>query len=178
MSAPRCGRAQHRGEAGEEDLVLDVHGPEEAARIIDLIVAARHRILYDENCRFCRWSLGWVLRWDRARRLRPVALQDAEAERLLAGMDESERMAASHLVDTGGTVHSGGRAVPALLALLLPSALPGAGAPRLQRAIDVAYRWVARNRGALGRLLPDVAVARADELIAARRHQPSAKELA
>jgi predicted DCC family thiol-disulfide oxidoreductase YuxK len=109
--------------------------------------------------------------------LRPVALQDAEAERLLAGMHESKRMAAWHLVDAGGNVHSGGRAIPTLLALLLRSAAPADAARRLQGPIDRAYGLVARNRGTLGRRLRYSAAARADELIAARRRQPSAREL-
>ncbi|MBA3261737.1 MAG: DUF393 domain-containing protein [Thermoleophilaceae bacterium] len=135
------------------------------------LLAAAHRILYDANCGFCRWSLGWVLRCDGARRLRPVALQEAEAEWLLAGMSESERMAAWHLVDPGGSVHSAGRAVPPLLALLLPGAMPAGLARRLQGPIDRAYGWVAGNRGALGQRLRHQALARADELIAARRLQ-------
>jgi predicted DCC family thiol-disulfide oxidoreductase YuxK len=55
-------------------------------------------ILYDADCGFCRWSLGKLLAWDRPRRLRPVALQDPEADALLGGMEEERRMASWHLV--------------------------------------------------------------------------------
>ena len=42
---------------------------------------ARAVLLYDRECGFCRSSLELVLAWDRRGRLRPVALQDPEADR-------------------------------------------------------------------------------------------------
>ncbi len=89
--------------------------------------AARSAILYDADCGFCRWALGWVLRWDRGRRLRPVALQDAEADVLLSEVEPELRMASWHLVDDDGTVRSGGDAAAPLLELL-PGGGPAAAA--------------------------------------------------
>ncbi len=116
----------------------------------------------------CRWSLAKVLAWDRRRALRPVALQDPEAERLLAGLDEDERMASWHLVGPDGRVVSGGAAfVP--LGRLLPGGRPLAVlAERWPRAAEQAYRLVADNRSALGRLVTRGAAARARRRIEAR----------
>ena len=50
-------------------------------------------VLYDPDCGFCRVSLALLLRWDTRRRLRPVALGTEEADALLDGMSEDERMA-------------------------------------------------------------------------------------
>ena len=125
-------------------------------------------ILYDRDCGFCRWSLGKVLAWDRRGRLRPVALQDPEAERLLAGMGEEERMASWHLVTPDGEVRSAGAAFPPLFRIL-PGASPLAAiAERLPRLTERGYRLVAGNRDALGPRLSEGAKRRADRRIASR----------
>ena len=49
-------------------------------------------VLYDADCGFCKWALAGVLRWDRAGRLRPIALQRPEADELLAELSGEERM--------------------------------------------------------------------------------------
>jgi predicted DCC family thiol-disulfide oxidoreductase YuxK len=132
-------------------------------------VTASHRILYDAECRFCRWSLAWLLRWDRGRRLEPIALQDPRATELLGRMPESERMASWHLVGPSGSIDSAGAAAPGLLRLLPGGAPIGALAERLPGPVARGYAWVARNRGALGRRLTGGALARADAVIAQRR---------
>lgn len=104
-------------------------------------------ILFDSRCGFCRRSVSRFLRWDRDGRLRPVALQDPEADELLGGMDEERKMASWHLVTPDGTVYSAGAAFPPLLRLLpgggplaaLTAAFPG--------LTERAYRYVARTRG-------------------------------
>jgi predicted DCC family thiol-disulfide oxidoreductase YuxK len=127
-----------------------------------------HTILYDAECGFCRRSLAWVLRWDRRRRLRPMALQDPVAEGLLAGMSEEERMDSWHLVAPDGQVRSAGAAADPLLRLLpggRPLAVIAGAFPRLTERI---YRWVADHRGLLARPLRPSSLVRADELIARR----------
>ena len=110
-------------------------------------------ILYDADCGFCVWSLRRVLSWDRRGRLRPLALQDPEADRLLGGMDEERKMSSWHLVEPGGAVHSAGAAFPPLFRLL-----PG-GAPLARltaafpRATERVYRWTADHRSQFGRLV-------------------------
>jgi predicted DCC family thiol-disulfide oxidoreductase YuxK len=104
-------------------------------------------ILFDSQCGFCRRSVERILRWDRHRRLRPVALQDREADELLGGMDEERKMASWHLVTADGRVHSAGAAFPPLLRLLpgcRPFAALTAAFPGLT---ERAYRYVARTRG-------------------------------
>ena len=114
----------------------------------------RSAILYDRDCGLCRWSLAKVLAWDRRRELRPVALQDPEADALLDGMDEERRMASWHLVTPDGQVHSAGAALAPLLRLL-PGGTPlAAAAARFPRAADRLYFAVANRRSALGKLVP------------------------
>lgn len=128
-----------------------------------------HRLLYDAECRFCRWALGWVLRWDRRRALDPLALQEPQAEALLPGMDTERRMASWHLVDPDGSITSAGSAAAPLLRLLpggRPLAVLLEAMPTL---VERAYARVASNRGMLGRRLPERSVARADAVIAERQ---------
>jgi predicted DCC family thiol-disulfide oxidoreductase YuxK len=122
-------------------------------------------VLYDEDCGFCRWALGWILRWDRSGQLRPVSLQSAEAETILTGMDPQKRMASWHLLDPEAGLHSAGAAFPPLLRRLpggRPLATFAAAAPG---AVNRAYGLVARNRSRIGPRVRRRGVARADELI-------------
>jgi predicted DCC family thiol-disulfide oxidoreductase YuxK len=132
------------------------------------VSSATHRILYDAECRFCRWSLAWLLRWDRRRRLEPVALQDERAPALLGTLEEEQRMASWHLVAPDGSVASAGAAAPGLLRLLPAGGPPATLAERFPAVVERAYAWVARNRGRLGRRLGERALARADARIAER----------
>jgi predicted DCC family thiol-disulfide oxidoreductase YuxK len=125
-------------------------------------------LLYDRDCGFCRWCLGKVLAWDRRRSIRPVAIQSEEADRLLKGMPEDERLASWHLVGGDGTVRSAGAAFPQLFRLLPGGAPLAALTARASRATDRAYRWVAGNRSRWGKLVTDGAKRRADRRIAAR----------
>jgi predicted DCC family thiol-disulfide oxidoreductase YuxK len=114
---------------------------------------ADHVILYDRDCGFCKWSLDKLLRWDRAGRLRPVAIQSDEGERLLSGMSREAMLDSWHFVEPDGSVTSAGAAaVP--LARLLPGGRPIAFVlGRFPRATERAYRWVADHRGPLARVL-------------------------
>ena len=130
-------------------------------------MAAPAAILYDADCGFCRWSLAQLLRLDRRNCLRPVSLQQPEADTLLAGMAHHERMASWHLVDDDGCVYSGGDALAPLLRLM-PGGRPFAAALAALPAVgDVAYRTVAGRRSSLGRLIPAASAARARQRIEA-----------
>jgi len=109
-------------------------------------------VFYDRECAFCRWSLRRVLAWDRGRRLRPVALQDPEAERLL-GLDEGERMASWHLLTPDGVRTSAGAAVAPLLRLLPGGSVLARLADISPRAVEAGYAFVARHRGVLSRVV-------------------------
>jgi predicted DCC family thiol-disulfide oxidoreductase YuxK len=125
-------------------------------------------LLYDSDCGFCRWSLGKVLAWDRRGRVRPVSLQSKQAERLLAGMPEGERMASWHLVGDDGQVCSAGAGIAPLLRLLPGGAPLAAVAARAPRAMERGYRLIAGHRSLWGKLVTDGAKRRADRRIAQR----------
>ena len=110
-------------------------------------------VLYDQDCGFCRWATGKLLAWDRRGRLRAVALQDPEAERLLPGMDRERRMASWHVLGPDGGVWSAGRAVAPLLRLLPAGAPLAAVAAAFPYTTGRLYEWTARHRGRLGALL-------------------------
>jgi predicted DCC family thiol-disulfide oxidoreductase YuxK len=110
-------------------------------------------LLYDRECRFCRWSLRRVLAWDRRGRLRTVALQDDEANRLLAEMAVPRRMESWHLVARNGEVSSAGRAV-APLTELLPGGRPLAALARaFPSTTERGYALIARRRSTLSRIV-------------------------
>jgi predicted DCC family thiol-disulfide oxidoreductase YuxK len=115
--------------------------------------ARRSIVLYDEDCGFCKWSLNRVLAWDRARRLRPVAIQSEEGSRLLRELDPAARLDSWHFVTAGGDLYSAGAAAEPL-ARELPGGRPLAAlfhaAPRLT---ERAYHQVADHRDRWARLL-------------------------
>jgi predicted DCC family thiol-disulfide oxidoreductase YuxK len=109
-------------------------------------------VLYDRDCGFCKWALDKILAWDRNQRLRPVAIQSEEGERLLADIAPERRLDSWHLV-TDGKVQSAGAAAPDLFAAL-PGGRPlGALLRTFPGLTDRAYRWVAGHRDLLARLL-------------------------
>jgi predicted DCC family thiol-disulfide oxidoreductase YuxK len=125
-------------------------------------------VLYDHDCGFCRWSVGLLLAWDRAARLRPAAIQSDDGQRLLADLTPAQRLASAHAIDAAGRRTSGGDAL-ATVAAVLPGGAPlaalGRRAPSLAR---LGYRAVAGRRTLFGRLVSERAKARADERIAQR----------
>jgi predicted DCC family thiol-disulfide oxidoreductase YuxK len=123
-------------------------------------VLSRARLYYDADCGFCRWALAWILRWDRARRLEPVAIESTEGDRDLGDLGAA-RLESWHLV-RGGERYSGGRALAALLEELPGGSVLAPLARRLEFAIVPGYRWVADHRGGLSRLVPRRSRERAD----------------
>jgi len=136
-------------------------------------------VLYDAECGLCRVLLALLLHWDRTGRprgpgsgtsaahrgrLRPLPLQRAEAQTLLADLPLGERMASWHLVSPAGARWSAGAAAAPLLRLL-----PGGGGvaavfARFPNATERGYRWVADHRSGLGRFVPSGLRRRADYL--------------
>lgn len=114
----------------------------------------RWLVLYDGDCGFCKWLLAGLLRFDRAGRLRPIALQRPEAGVLLADLDPAERMASMHLVAPDGTRTSGGSALPILFRLLSGGRLPAAVLARFPRLTSAGYQWVATHRIGISRFVP------------------------
>jgi predicted DCC family thiol-disulfide oxidoreductase YuxK len=111
-----------------------------------------HPILYDDDCGFCKLSVRALLRLDRDERLRPVAIQSDEGQRLLTEVPAEQRLESAHLVTPGGQVISGGAAAKYVARLLPGGRVPARALHRYPAATDAAYRWVARNRSTFGRL--------------------------
>jgi len=125
-------------------------------------------VLHDADCGFCQWLLAGLLRWDRAARLRPIALQRPEAGDLLSDLAPADRMASWHLISPAGVRHSGGAAVAPLLTLLPGGRVPATAFARFPGPTDRGYRWVAEHRSHLSRLVPSRAQRHARERVQRR----------
>jgi predicted DCC family thiol-disulfide oxidoreductase YuxK len=125
-------------------------------------------VLYDRDCGFCRWSVGRLLAWDRGSRVRPLAIQSAEGERLLADLTPEQRLASAHAIDAAGRRASGGDALAPIADVLPGGRALAALARRAPGLARVGYDAIAGRRPLLGRLVSDRAKARADERIAQR----------
>jgi predicted DCC family thiol-disulfide oxidoreductase YuxK len=116
----------------------------------------RSALLYDAECRLCRFTARTVTRLDRRKELAIIPLQDDDAAQLLAAVPVNERLASWRVVSTdGGTLAGfGAGAVPLMRAMGFTRA-----ARLLDRVpddtLDRIYGAVARRRGRLGRLVPD-----------------------
>jgi predicted DCC family thiol-disulfide oxidoreductase YuxK len=82
-------------------------------------------ILYDADCGFCRWSLAQLLRLDRRHRLRPLSLQESEAETPLAALPA--------VGDVAYRIVAGRRSS---LARLIPAASAASARQRIEAATD------------------------------------------
>jgi predicted DCC family thiol-disulfide oxidoreductase YuxK len=125
-------------------------------------------VIYDPDCGFCRWSLALLLRADRDRRLRPLALGTEEADELLGDLEPHQRAASWHLVAADGRRDSGGAALPKVLEQLPHGRTPAGVFAQFPDATERGYRWVADHRSLLSRMLPSAAKRRATSLIRAR----------
>lgn len=126
-------------------------------------MTARAIVLYDDDCGFCRWSLGLVLRWDREHQLWPAPITGPVGERWLAGMPMADRLASWHLVEHG-VVSSGGRGLVAV-SRYLP-------AGRVLAVVAPAYRFVADHRSWFSKPLRASWVSAATARIEAREREP------
>ena len=110
-------------------------------------------VLYDQDCGFCKWSLDKILAWDRPQRLRPVAIQSAEGDRLLAAVEPRARLDSWHFVDGDGRLFSAGAAAEQL-ARVLPWGRPLAAAfGAFPGSTERMYSYVTRHRDRWARLL-------------------------
>ncbi len=125
-------------------------------------------LVYQGTCRFCCLLTGLILEWDRDHRIRPVALETAEAAELLAGVPVDARGRSWHLFNEQGELFSAGDAFPELFALL-PGGRGLAALSGVRPGLTgQSYAAVAASRGAIGRVLPDRAVGWARRRIEAR----------
>jgi predicted DCC family thiol-disulfide oxidoreductase YuxK len=113
-------------------------------------------LLYDARCRGCRFAARVVARIDRERALAIAPLQDQGAEAHLAALPDEERLASWRLVAPDGTLAGYGAGLPALLRALRPTRPLGRLLGLVPAGVlDAAYGLLARNRGRLGKLVPD-----------------------
>jgi predicted DCC family thiol-disulfide oxidoreductase YuxK len=133
------------------------------------------RLYYDADCGFCRWTLAWVLRWDRGRRLLPLPIESADGDRDLGDLGEA-RLDSWHLV-RGERRSSGGRAFAPLLEELRGGKALAPIARRLEFALVPGYRWIADHRVGLARLIPRRSKERADALVESRTRSARAEAL-
>jgi predicted DCC family thiol-disulfide oxidoreductase YuxK len=131
-------------------------------------------VLYDGACGFCKWILAGLLWLDPDRRLRPLALQQQEAEAFLSEVEPELWMASFHLVTPEGERLSGGEALPPLLRLVRGGRFPAAALARFPRPTDAGYRWIAEHRTQLSRFVPRRWKVRAAERVREREEQNSA----
>ena len=138
-----------------------------AGRVPRARSAEQWLVLYDGDCSLCAWLLSALLRWDRSSRVRPLALQRADADELLAELTREERMRSWHLISPSGGRTSAGGALPPLLRLLPGGSLLAGAAERLPAPTERAYRWVAEHREQLAKLVPSASKRRARDYVRA-----------
>ncbi|HET6830279.1 MAG TPA: DCC1-like thiol-disulfide oxidoreductase family protein [Solirubrobacterales bacterium] len=111
-----------------------------------------HALLFDGDCGFCRLATKAALRLDEDERLRAVAIQSEEGQRLLTEVPAERRLDAFHLVTPGGIVLTGPDAAAPLSRLLRGGRVPARAMRRFPAETARAYGFVSRHRGLLGRL--------------------------
>ena len=105
-------------------------------------------VIYDGDCRFCRWGIGLVRRADLHRALRFCPYGNDESEQALAAIEPELRYTAMHAL-SDGRLYSGVDA-----AKLVLGRLP-LGWVAVTLKMHAAYPFIARHRGVLGRFSPD-----------------------
>lgn len=118
---------------------------------------ARPVLLYDTECRLCRFAARIVARLDRRESLALLGLRDESAGRLLEDIADEERGSALRLVLPDGRLLSAGAATLGVLERLPATRLLARSAAVLhaQPAAEALYAVVARNRDRLGCFVPD-----------------------
>ncbi len=132
-------------------------------------------VLYDADCGFCRWSVAWLLQHAQDGAVQALAIQSAEARALLlaAGVPARRsaalrarhcrrRLAGRRCAAEGKPHRSSRRVLRGPTGRAVALAIGVVPAPLR----DFAYRRVAANRIAVGRLVSAKRRARADEVLA------------
>jgi len=108
-------------------------------------------LLYDGDCGFCRLAARTAMRLDEDERLRAVAIQSDEGQRLLTEVPPERRLDTMHLVTPGGHVLSGADAAAPLSRLLKGGHVPSRAMRRFPDRTAGAYAFIARHRSLLGK---------------------------
>jgi len=119
------------------------------------VTVERPVLLYDADCRVCRFVARATLRLDRREELGFLPLQDPEADRFLEGLPAGERLASWRLVRRDGSLAGYGAGLSELLgSMAVTRAFGRAVSVVPDRVLDALYEPTARRRGRLGRLVP------------------------
>ena len=113
----------------------------------------RHLVLWDGECGFCRRSIEWVQRRDRGE-LESMPYQQAPPTVV---SDELRRQCADavHVITKDGSILRGARAWLFILrAIGWRTSAAVLETPPFVWIVELGYRFVARNRRRLSRLLP------------------------
>ena len=110
---------------------------------------ARPLLLYDGDCRFCRFAARAIARLDRAGRFALLPFDDPAAATWLERVPTAERRQSIHVVLPDGAVESSDAALAGVLERLTP--LPRSAS----RALGRLYGPVAARRDRLGPRVPD-----------------------
>jgi len=113
----------------------------------------RPTLLYDGDCRFCRFAARAVDRLDRDRRLALLPFDDVDAASLLEQLPNGEGTASWQLFLPDGRRVSHGCGVVDLLREI--DRAPHVASALQSLPLDRLYAIVARYRRQLGRLVPD-----------------------
>lgn len=109
---------------------------------------SRVLLIYDGDCRFCRWGVEWVQRLDVRNALDFCPFGHEGAEEALAGLPEDRRYASMHAF-VNGRLYSGTEGARIVLEQLPLGEVSAA------LGLHHLYPLIARHRPTLGRFVPD-----------------------
>jgi len=114
---------------------------------------SRTWVLWDGECGFCRRSVSWAVRHDRAGILRPMPYQRAPSPPMTPRLRRACSRAV-HVVTPEGRILRAGRAALYIIgACGWPLAAQVLSVPPLVWLVEIGYRIVANNRPLFGRFL-------------------------
>ena len=105
-------------------------------------------LIYDGECRFCRWGVEWVRRLDVQNALRFCPFGQPLAEEALSELPEEVRYTSMHAL-VNGRLYSGTEGARIVLEKLPLGEISAA------LGLHQLYPLIARHRPTLGRFVPD-----------------------
>jgi predicted DCC family thiol-disulfide oxidoreductase YuxK len=111
-------------------------------------------LFYDRNCPVCRREIALLTRWDRQGALRAVDIEEGASCAARHGLSKEALDARLHAVLPDGSAVSGMAAVRAAYRAVGKGWMAApSGWPVARPFFDAAYRWFARHRKQIGRML-------------------------
>lgn len=107
-------------------------------------------VFYDDDCGFCKWSLGKILALDTKGLLIARSIQESEAE--LHSVKKEDLYNSWH-ARVGGKIYSGGDAGEPVFSRVAFGQLPAFISRRCPKTTRRAYSFIARKRNTWSRLL-------------------------